>query len=126
MQLPIFEGGRIRANIRAADARLEAAGLQYEQIVMHALEDVENAYAIRHSLDARTTLLASALGNATEGARHSQHLYEEGRSVLAPALEAQLLALQREDELVQAQTARALSTVMLYKATGGGWQNASL
>lgn len=125
VQVPLFEGGRIRANIRQADARLEGAGIQYEQAVLTALEDVENAYAARRALDERATLLTSAWKAADDGARHAQRLFDEGRGLLAPALEARLSSLQREDELVQAQTARALSTVMLYKAIGGGWQDIS-
>lgn len=126
VQLPIFEGGRIRANIRAADARLEAAGLEYKHTILQALEDVENAYATRRALDDRAASLTRAWKISAEGASNLQRLYEEGRSLLAPVLEAQLGALQYEDELIQAQAARALSTVMLYKAVGGGWQQPGL
>lgn len=121
VKLPIFEGGRISANIKASDARLEAAGVQYEQAVLNALEDVENAYSARRALDQRAAQLRTAWHTSSDGARHAEQLFEEGNGLLQAVLEARLGALQREDELIQAQTARALTTVLLYKAIGGGW-----
>jgi NodT family efflux transporter outer membrane factor (OMF) lipoprotein len=121
MKLPIFEGGRISAHIKASDARLEAAGVQYEQAVMTALEDVENAYSARRALDLRAAQLTTAWRTSADGAQHADRLFQEGTGLLQPVLEARLSALQREDDLIQAQTARALTTVLLYKAIGGGW-----
>ncbi len=122
VRLPLFDAGRIRAHIAASDARLQAAGIQYEQAVLSALEDVENAYSARRALDQRTDKLRSAWQIAQEGAEHADHLFQEGSGLLQPVLEAKLQALQKEDELIQTQTARALTTVLLYKAIGGGWQ----
>ena len=121
LRLPIFEGGRLRARIQASDAQLQAAVTQYEQAVLGALEDVENAYSTRRALDQRSQQVRAALSTAQVGARHAQRLFEEGNGLLQGAVEAQLIALQREDELIQAETARALLTVALYKAVGGGW-----
>lgn len=121
VRLPIFEGGRIAANIKASDARLEAAAAQYEQAMMSALEDVENAYSARRALDQRAQQLAQSWQTARDGADHADKLFQEGSGLLQPVLEAQLSALQRQDDLIQAQTARALTTVLLYKAIGGGW-----
>lgn len=121
VKLPIFAGGRIQANIKAGDARLDAAAAQYEQAVLTALEDVENAYSARRALDLRAQQLTTAWRTSTDGAMHAEKLFDEGTGLLQPVLEAQLGALQREDDLIQAQTARALTTVLLYKAIGGGW-----
>ncbi|MBI2733465.1 MAG: TolC family protein [Aquabacterium sp.] len=126
VKLPIFAGGRIQANINASDARLEAAAAQYEQAVMGALEDVENAYSARRALDQRAQQLTTAWRTSADGAVHAEKLFNEGTGLLQPVLEAQLGALQREDDLIQAQTARALTTVLLYKAIGGGWTAAPL
>lgn len=123
MRLPIFEGGRIRARIASADARLEAAAVQHEQAVLTALEDVENAYAMRHALDQRANQLTASLQHGNDAARHAQRLFEQGSTLLQPALEARLAALQREDELIQTQAARARATIAFYQAIGGGWQD---
>lgn len=121
LYLPIFEAGRIRARIRASDAQLDAAVIQHEQAVLTALEDVENAYGTRRALDQRSDQLRAAWQTANQGARHAQRLFDEGNGLLQGAIEARLNALQREDELIQAEAARALVTVALYKAVGGGW-----
>lgn len=125
VKLPLFDAGRIRANIAASDARLQTAGIQYEQAVLSALEDVENAYGARRALDERADKLGSAWKIAQEAADHADHLFQEGTGLLQPVLEAKLQALQREDDLIQTQTARALTTVLLYKAVGGGWTEPS-
>lgn len=122
VKLPLFDAGRIHANISASDARLQAAAIQYEQAVLTALEDVENAYSARRALDERADKLSAAWKTAQDGADHADHLFQEGNGLLQPVLEAKLQALQREDELIQTQTARALTTVLLYKAVGGGWR----
>ncbi|MGE5452306.1 MAG: efflux transporter outer membrane subunit [Acidobacteriota bacterium] len=122
VRLPLFDAGRIRANIAASDARLQAAAIQYEQSILTALEDVENAYSARRALDERADKLSSAWKVAQDGAEHADHLFQEGSGLLQPVLEAKLQSLQREDELIQTQTARALTTVLLYKAIGGGWR----
>ena len=89
--------------------------------MLTALEDVENAYGTRRALDQRSAQLQSASQTADLGARHAQRLFDEGNGLLQGAIEARLNALQRQDELIQAETARALVTVALYKAVGGGW-----
>lgn len=126
LYLPIFEAGRIRARIRANDAQLEAAVAQHEQTVLTALEDVENAYGTRRALDQRAEQMRAAWQTADTGARHAQRLFDEGNGLLQGTIEARLNALQRQDELIQAETARALVTVALYKAVGGGWSNEPL
>lgn len=126
VKLPLFDAGRTRAHIDASDARLQAASIQYEQTVMKALEDVENAYGARRALDDRAERLTSAWKIAQEGADHADHLFQEGSGLLQPVLEAKLQSLQREDDLIQTQTARALTTVLLYKAIGGGWSESTV
>lgn len=123
LRLPIFEGGRIRARIAASNAQLDAAVAQHEQTMLTALEDVENAYSARRALDQRTERLSTAWRTSADGAQHAQRLFSEGHGLLPSAIEAELAALQREDELIQAQTARALVTVALYKSVGGGWSD---
>ncbi len=121
MRLPIFNAGRLRAKIAVQDARLDAAAAEYERSILQALEDVESVYVARLALDTRTTRLNRAVTLADESAQQSEKLYKAGQELLQPVLESYGKALQREDELVQARTARATTTVTLYKAIGAGW-----
>jgi NodT family efflux transporter outer membrane factor (OMF) lipoprotein len=121
VQLPIFNAGRIQANIAANDARLEAAVAENDKAVLQALEDVENAYGYRRGLDQRNAALAVALASARRNQRASAGLYEGGSKTLGDMLSARLDAFEREDELVQTQMGQATATVQLYRALGGGW-----
>ncbi|OZI77556.1 efflux transporter outer membrane subunit [Bordetella genomosp. 12] len=122
--LPIFTAGRIAANVEAADARLQGALARYDQSILDALQDVDNAYGMRRGLDAREALLVQAAGTARRNATQAGRLYDAGRQTLQDVLEAQLDSLHREDELAQVRTARAQVTVKLYQALGGGWSEA--
>jgi len=119
--LPVFNHGRIRANIAANDARLDEAVAAYDASVLKALEDVENAYRRRSALDQRGTSLAAALSAARRNEGASKDLYEGGRKTFRDVLDDRLQALNDEDQLVQATMGQATATVQLYRALGGGW-----
>ncbi len=121
MRLPLFEGGRIRANIAANQAQLEGLAAEYEKAVLTALEDVENAYTAKKAFDVRAGQLTTSAQIARRVATHKQASFMSGQDLLQPALEAEATALQREDEAIQGDVSRALYTVLLYKALGGGW-----
>jgi NodT family efflux transporter outer membrane factor (OMF) lipoprotein len=121
VNLPIFTAGRIRANIAANDARLEAAAADYDKSILLALEDVENAYGLRHGLDARGLDQAAALSLARRNQNDATGLYENGNKTLQDVLNARLDAFAREDDLIQTQMGQAAASVQLYRALGGGW-----
>jgi len=124
VDLPLFNAGRIRSNIAANDARLQAALAEHEKTVLRTLEEVDSAYGVRHGLDQRGQRLEGTLAIAQRNADQAQRLYEGGRRTLQDVLDARIGALQREDEVLQAQTGQALATVQLYRALGGGWSAA--
>jgi len=119
--LPIFTAGRIQANIAANDARLHASVAEYDKAVLAALEEVENAYSARNALDRRHAALFAALAAARRREAAAISLYEAGRKTFDDVINTRLDALIDEDELVQVDTARAVATVELYRALGGGW-----
>ncbi|WP_454720767.1 MULTISPECIES: efflux transporter outer membrane subunit [Cupriavidus] len=121
VQLPIFTAGRVQAGIDAADARLQAAQANYDAAVLRTLEEVDNAYNLRHSLDQRGATLAAVVATAQRNSASAVQLYEGGRRTLQDVLDARIDALRREDEQIQTQTGQAVATVQLYRALGGGW-----
>ena len=121
IQMPIFTNGRIQANIAAADARLQTALLQYDQTVLRALGEVDNAYQAQASLARQNRLLADAQQQAARQAADAQKLFRHGNKTLDEALRAQLGEQEMADSLTRSQLARAQMTVNLYKALGGGW-----
>ena len=119
LQVPLFTNGRV--NIQAADARLQTALLQYDQTLLQALADVDNAYQASDALATQPRLLAQARIEAEKQATDAEKLYRYGNKTLAEALTARLNAVQTEEALIQNRLAHAQMLTALYKALGGGW-----
>jgi multidrug efflux system outer membrane protein len=114
--------GRVYARIKAADASAEASLAQYEQTVLNALEETENALVNYNQERARQALLASA-AKASERADELAHLrFKEGVSDFLTVLDAELRLLQDQDRLALSETTTATALAALYKALGGGWE----
>ncbi|NZA26196.1 efflux transporter outer membrane subunit [Luteimonas sp. SJ-92] len=113
--------GRVRARIAAADA--EAAGelARYEQTVLLALEDTENAlvrYARSREQDAH---LAAAAEDSARAAQLARTRFEAGAADLFEVLDAERTRLQAEDALAEARTRSVAGAAALYRALAGGW-----
>ena len=122
LQVPLYTNGRIQANIDAADARLKTALLQYDQTLLQALADVDNAYQANGALATQTRLLTEARAQSDKQARDAEKLYRYGNKTLADALSARLSANQAAENQLRSQLARSQTLIALYKALGGGWQ----
>ena len=121
LQVPLFTNGRIQANIDAADARLKTALLQYDQTLLQALADVDNAYQASDALATQTRLLAQARDEAEKQATDAAKLYRYGNKTLADTLSARISANQAAENQLRSQLAQAQTLIALYKALGGGW-----
>ncbi len=113
--------GRVRARLKAADAEAEGELARYEQAVLLALEDTENAL-VRHArsrIEDRH-LEQAALDSAT-AARLARVRYEAGAADLFEVLDAERTQLQAQDAFADGRTRSVNSAVALYKALAGGW-----
>lgn len=110
--------GRVRQRIKAAGARHEEAYANYEQTVLLALEDVENALSDYGRERRRQEHLAAAARASVEAADLATQRFEGGVSDFLTALDANRSALEAENLLSQSQTAAATALVALYKALG--------
>jgi len=117
-----YTNGRIQANIDAADARLKTALLQYDQTLLQALADVDNAYQAQHALNAQQQELQQAERTAKQQVRNDRQLFRYGRKTLDTALQSQLSAHGFSQNLLDNQLASGLNLLNLYKAIGSGWQ----
>ncbi|MBS1213325.1 MAG: efflux transporter outer rane subunit [Proteobacteria bacterium] len=118
---PIFNAGRIRAQITAADARLEQTAADYEKTFLTALEDVENAYVQHRSMNDRRDRLLLAETAADKSRAEADALFRQGATDFLGVLDAHRAKLQISDERAKTDTARAVAIVSLYRAFGGGW-----
>lgn len=122
MSLPIFTAGRIKHNIERADASLQAALAGYEQNILKALAEVDNAYQMQYSLNQQNLLLNRAQLEASRQASAAEKLFRFGDMTLDRALRSRLNAEDLADKQVQGRLAEAQNLINLYKALGGGWQ----
>jgi NodT family efflux transporter outer membrane factor (OMF) lipoprotein len=121
VRLPILSGGRIRANIRVQDARLEQTLLQYEKAVLTAVEEVENALSA-HTHEARrlATLRATVAANR-RALDLATERYTGGLESFLSVLDAQRTVYAAEDSMVQSETNVIVALIAVYKSLGGGW-----
>lgn len=123
---PIFKGGSLMHQQRAAEAGLEQAGAQYRSVVLGAFQNVADTL---HAIAADADALATAM-HAESAAQRSfdaaQAQWKAGASGYPLVLLAQQNLLQASQSRVQAQAARLADTVALFQALGGGWWNRDL
>jgi NodT family efflux transporter outer membrane factor (OMF) lipoprotein len=120
---PLFNAGRIQANITAADARLAQVAANYEKTFLTALEEVENAFVAYTTAKSRREELRQAVDAARRAYRLADVFYRRGVTDFLSVLDAQRAKLSAEDEQTKAETAVTVAMVSLYRAFGGGWDS---
>ena len=118
ISLPIFNGGQIRSNIAVQQARLQESLRIYEQSVLNALEESENAYVARRASQEIVQALESARASSRRSVEMAKDLYTAGVGDYLSVLDAQRQQLQVERDLSVARTAVLRSTIALYRALG--------
>jgi NodT family efflux transporter outer membrane factor (OMF) lipoprotein len=119
VSLPIFNFGRIRSQIAARNAQLEQAMRSYEQDVLAAIEEAENAFVARDRAEQRRRDLEMALAAASRSVELARELYLRGLSDFLTVLDAQRQQFAMEREVAASNAAVLRNTVALYKALGG-------
>jgi NodT family efflux transporter outer membrane factor (OMF) lipoprotein len=120
---PIFDAGKIRANIRVQNERQDQAANQYEAAVLTSLEDVENALVGYANERARWVELNKAVDANRRAVDLATQLYQKGLTDFLNVLDAQRNLFASEDELVQSERSVSTDVVALYKVLGGGWES---
>jgi multidrug efflux system outer membrane protein len=119
VSLPIFDGGRIRANIAVHEARAQEAMAEYEKAMLGALADAEIALAQLATADASVTELEEALRAGADAARRSQRMFEAGLVGLDTVLDVRRSHLRAHDALLQARGAQWVAAVAVRRAFAG-------
>jgi len=114
--------GRIRAQIKAANARQEQALATYEQTVLTSFEDVENALVAYANEQTRYKALNETVNVNRRALEIANELYTTGNGDFLNVLDAQRSLYAAEDQQVDSQRAATENLVTLYKALGGGWE----
>ena len=117
-----FDLGSVRAQIRSADADAEGALANYEQQVLLALEESENAFSDYNKRQQRLVALMRQSESSRAAARLASVQYREGSADFLVLLDAERERLAAEDTQAQAEIELYRGIVAIYKALGGGWQ----
>lgn len=119
----LFAGGRIRAQIKVQDALTEQALINYEQTVLTALNEVDNAATGFFQQTRRVKALEQSVKAAKRTLELSLKLYKEGLKDFQSVLDAQRSLFDADNQLAQAKGELSTNLVNLYKALGGGWRS---
>jgi multidrug efflux system outer membrane protein len=123
LSLPIFAGGRNRANYKRAQAAFGESAAHYRQQVLIAFGDVENSLAgIRYLAD-QSAAQQRAVAHARRAADLATERYRSGIVRYLEVVDANREALQAERGNAQLAGQRLNAAVQLIKALGGGWEN---
>jgi multidrug efflux system outer membrane protein len=110
------------AEVGGSRARADAALAGYEQTVLRALEETEDAL-VTHARTRDSLTDAAQAARASETAAHiARTRYEGGLVDFLEVLDAERTQLADEDRLAQRRTDAATSLIAVYKALGGGWE----
>lgn len=113
--------GRVRARLAAADADAAGALARYEQAVLLALEDTENALVLLAHARLEDHHLERAAVDSARAAQLAHVRFDAGAADLLDVLDAERSQLAAQDAFADARTRTATALVGLYRALAGGW-----
>ena len=121
-----FDIGRVRARIAASRARADASLAGYEKTVLGALEETEDALVTHARSRERLEHVADSARASAVAARLARARFDGGIVDFLEVLDTERTQLEAEDALAESRADTATSLIAVYKALGGGWQQAPL
>jgi multidrug efflux system outer membrane protein len=119
---PIFQGGQLRAQYRAAKAKFDEAKAAYQASILMAFQEVSDALVTRQKLSEEYVYDGQAVVALAESVDLATQRYLNGKSSYYEVLQAQQELYPTQRAQVQTQVGQLLAVVQLYQALGGGWQ----
>ncbi len=122
LTLPIFQGGQLRATLELRKVQQQEAALNYQQTVLQAWHDVDNALIAYRAEQTRRDALQRAVDQNRRALYLAQERYRQGLIDFLNVLDAERAVLAAEQQLADSTTTVSENMVQLYKALGGGWE----
>jgi NodT family efflux transporter outer membrane factor (OMF) lipoprotein len=123
LTLPIFNWGRIKANIKSKNALFDVAFLTYQSSVLTAFKEVEDALVAYANEQQRFRSLELAVNASFLSVKMANERYDHGLTMFLDVLQAQESLFQAQRNLADSKAQLSTDLIILYKALGGGWQN---
>ena len=122
LQWPILNYGRLKNNVRVQDARFQQFAVNYQNTVLQAAQEVEDAMVGFLLTQEETKLLAESVKNYRLSVDISVIQYREGEVSYQRVVDTQRFLTQQEDNLASTTGSIAINLIAMYKALGGGWE----
>ena len=119
---PVFQGGRLDANVEFARANYDATVATYRRVVLTAMQEVEDGITGLASLERADAQARIAVETARRVLELANARYEGGATTYLDVIVAQQALLSAERQAAQLAGQRLLTSVFLIKALGGGWE----
>ena len=120
--LPIFEGGRLKANLVMQEKAQQEAAVAYHKAVLSAWHDVVNTLTAYKTEQVRREHLRAQVEHAKQALMLARSRYEQGVADITTLLDDARTVLSAEQQLAQSQTNVSVDLIALFKALGGGWE----
>jgi outer membrane protein TolC len=124
LELPVFDRGRWKT-VQLQEVRAKEAALAYAATVLNALHEVENARAAYGADQDRRAWLDSTVAQNRDAWMLARQRYDGGVASFIEVLDAERTLQQNQGSLAESSTAVGDDLVRLYRALGGGWENAN-
>jgi len=122
--VPIFDAGRLKSQLELRDAQAREAAINYHKTVLTAWTEVVDALVAYRAEQVRHARVKAQAAHQREALTLARARYKAGVSPFINVLDAQRSALEAELQEAQSRTTVATNFVTLYKALGGGWEEA--
>jgi len=119
---PIFEGGRLRNNVRLTESQQRESLLRYEQTVQNAFRDVSDSLVAYQKTSEAREQQEHLVSAAQDAARLARVRYEAGAAAYLEVLTNETNSYDAELDLSRARLNEMLALVQVYNSLGGGWQ----
>jgi multidrug efflux system outer membrane protein len=123
--LPLFQGGRNRANYQRSQAAYEEAVAGYRQNILTAMREVQDALTASRRLSEQSEAIARAVISAHQVRELAEERYLSGGTSYLEVIDAQRTALAVERNAAALAGQRSITRVALIRALGGGWERPS-
>lgn len=123
LSMPLFDGGRNKSNLARADANYEGMVANYRQQVLVGFRDVEDNLSVLRTLDRQMVFEEQAIKSAQLAARLADSRYRNGSASYFEVIDAQRSNLSSQRSRVRSAGQRAVASVGLIRALGGGWES---
>ncbi len=126
LTMPIFNWGKLNANIKSKKAQFEQTFLTYQSTVLSAFKEVEDALIAYSKEQERRKALAQAVSANQLAVQLANERYQKGLTAFLDVLTSQTALYQAQSLLVSSESTLSSNLVALYKALGGGWQTEAI